>query len=181
MTVLVSVAVPLPFFKPLTYAVPDDMRARVAVGSRVVVPVRGRREMGFVVGEGVAKEGMNPKAITEAPDHAPVLGRELVELCAWIAEYYVAPLGIVLRSALPAALTGPETPVPEAKTRRRATIAKELPTLIERDEMFARAKKQRELYDLIESLGGSAPVELLLERMSFSRTVLAGLVTRALV
>jgi primosomal protein N' (replication factor Y) len=157
------------------------MQARVAVGSRVVVSVRGRREIGFVVGEGVEKEGVAPKAILDAPDDAPVLDRELIDLCSWISEYYVAPLGVVLRTALPAALTGPEAAVPQPKTRRRATIVRELPTLIERDETFARAKKQRELYDLIESLGGSAPVELLLERMSFSATVLTGLVTRGLV
>ncbi|HMC56980.1 MAG TPA: primosomal protein N' [Gemmatimonadaceae bacterium] len=178
---LVSVAVPLPFFKPLTYAVPAAMQARVAVGSRVVVPVRGRREMGFVIGEGVARDGVTPKPIADAPDAHPVLDRELIELCAWIAEYYVTPLGVVLRTALPAALTGPATPVPQPKTRRRATIAKELPTLIEREQTFARAKKQRELYELIESLGGSAPVELLTERMSFSASVLGGLTERGFI
>ena len=90
-------------------------------------------------------------------------------------------LFVVLRTALPAALTGPATPVPQPKTRRRATIAKELPTLIEREQTFARAKKQRELYELIESLGGSAPVELLTERMSFSASVLGGLAERGFI
>ncbi|HJQ20011.1 MAG TPA: primosomal protein N' [Gemmatimonadaceae bacterium] len=178
---LISVAVPLPFFKPLTYAVPLALRSRAVVGSRVVVPVRGRREIGFVLGDGTVKEGVSAKEILDAPDDAPVLDRDLLELCSWIAEYYVAPIGVVLRSALPAALTGPETPVPQQKTRRRATIVRAIPTLLERDTTFARAKKQRELYELIESLGGSAPVELLLERMSFSPTVLNGLTERGVV
>ena len=178
---LISVALPLPFFKPLTYEVPPEMIARTAVGSRVVVPVRGRPEMGFVIGEGALRGGVKAKRILDAPDAEPVLEPSLLRVCAWIAEYYVAPLGMVLRTALPAALTAPEAPMPRPKTRRVATIARELPTLMERDREFSRARKQRELYDLLESLGGSAPVQLLLERMSFSPTVLTGLTERGLV
>ena len=178
---LVSVAVPLPFFKPLTYSVPDDLARRVAVGSRVVVPVRGRREMGIVIGRGETRDGVKPKPLVAAPDDRPAVDESLLELCRWIAEYYVAPLGVVLRTALPAALTGPETPVPTPKTRRLAKTKTELPTLLERDKAFARARKQREVYELIEALGGSAPVELLLERMSFSPSVLKSLADRGLI
>ena len=52
---------------------------------------------------------------------------------------------------------------------------------MERDEAFKRSKKQRELYELLESLGGRAPLELLLERMAFSPSVLKGLTDRAFV
>ncbi|HEY8174244.1 MAG TPA: primosomal protein N', partial [Gemmatimonadaceae bacterium] len=178
---LVSVALPLPLYQPLTYAVPDDLAARVAIGSRVVVPVRGRKAMGFVVGDGAQRDGVTPKPLIDAPDNKPVLDASLLAVCRWIAEYYVAPLGVVLRTALPAALTGPETPVPVRKTRRLAILKTELPTLIEREKTFARAKRQREVYELIESLGGSAPVELLLERMSFSPSVLASLADRGII
>ena len=178
---LVSVAVPLPFYGALTYEVPDEFTERVAPGSRVVVPVRGRREMGFVVGEANARDGLKPKKIFAAPDAQPAVDVSLLELCKWVADYYFAPLGVVLRTALPAALTGPATPVPTAKTRRLARLAQQLPTLMERDKAFARATKQREVYELIESVGGSAPVELLLERMAFSPSVLKGLADRGLV
>ena len=178
---LVSVALPLPLFQPLTYEVPSGLEARIRVGSRVVVPVRGRREMGFVVGDGTLREGLKAKAVLEAPDAEPVLEPSLIKVCRWIAEYYVAPLGMVLRTALPAALTGPSAPVPRPKTRRVASIRQRLPTLMERDTTFARAKKQREVYELLESIGGSAPVDLLVEKLSFSPGVLASLVTRGLI
>ena len=178
---LVSVALPLPLYQPLTYAVPDDFAERVAVGSRVVVPVRGRKEMGFVVGDGARRDGVTPKPLIAAPDANPVLDPSLLALCSWVAEYYVAPLGVVLRTALPAALTGAESPTPSPKTRRVAVLKRELPTLIERETAFARAKRQREVYDLIESLGGSAPVELLLERMSFSPSVLKAMADRDII
>jgi primosomal protein N' (replication factor Y) len=178
---LVSVALPLPLFQPLVYEVPDALAESVGAGSRVIVPVRGRKELGFVVGDAQSSDGIKPKKIFAAPDPAPVIDGKLLDLCKWIASYYLAPLGVVLRTALPAALTGPETPVPTPKTRRSARIAKALPTLMERDAAFTRSKKQRELYELLESLGGRAPIELLLERMAFSPTVLKGLADRELV
>ena len=186
---IVQVSLPVALYRPLTYTVPPELAARVAVGSRVIVPIRGRRELGFVVaegGEGVGGRGSAPdgvalKAISGAPDEAPVLDRSLLSLCHWIAGYYIAPLGMVLRTALPAALTGADAPEPSQKTKRVATIAAELPTLLERDAVFARAKKQREVFELLESLGGTAPVDLLLERMSFSPSVLKSLGDRRLV
>jgi len=179
--VLVSVALPLPLYQPLTYTVPDDFAERVAVGSRVVVPVRGRKEMGFVVGDGARRDGVTPKPLIAAPDATPVIDPALLSVCKWVAEYYVAPLGVVLRTALPAALTGADSPTPGAKTRRLAVLKRQLPTLIERETTFARAKRQREVYDLLESLGGSAPVELLQERMAFSPAVLKAMAGRDII
>ena len=178
---LIEVALPLPIFQPYTYAVPDALRGRVDPGSRVVVPVRGRKELGLVLRAGAAKEGVQPKPILEAPDEHPVVDAGTLALCQWIADYYLAPIGLVLRTALPAALTQLAHPEPARKTRRVARVSRQLPTLMARDETFGRAKKQRELYELIESLGGTAPVELLVERMSFSPAVLTGLVDRQLV
>jgi primosomal protein N' (replication factor Y) len=147
----------------------------------VVVPVRGRHEMGVVIADGALREGVKAKPILSAPDDAPVIDRGLLSLCQWIADYYVAPLGVVLRTALPAALTGAASPTPSVKTRRLARLKTQLPTLMERDATFARARKQRELYELIESLGASVPVDLLLDRMSFSASVLKKLADRGLI
>src|SRR5439155_25248863 len=114
--VLVSVALPVALYQPLTYSVPDDLVERVNVGSRVIVPLRQRRQLGFVVGEGQRRDGVPLKPILGAPDDQPVLDAPLLKLCMWIAEYYVAPLGVVLRTALPAALTGVDSPHPAQKT-----------------------------------------------------------------
>ena len=178
---LISVALPLPLFRPYTYAVPDRLRGRVEMGSRVVVPLRGRSALGFVVGPGVPAQGVTPKQILDAPDAEPVMDAPLLTLCEWIADYYAAPLGLVIRTALPAALTSLERTEPARKSRRVARIVREVPSLMERDEVFRRAAKQRELYELIESLGGRAAVELLVERMSFSPGVLKGLLDRGLI
>ena len=78
----------------------------------------------------------------------------MLSLCVWIAEYYVAPLGVVIRSALPASLASPAAPEPSRRTRRVVAIRDDLPSLLEREKTFARKPQQRALFELIESIGG---------------------------
>jgi primosomal protein N' (replication factor Y) len=178
--VLVDVALPLPLFRTFTYAVEGRGDQPLDVGTRVLVPFRNRKEIGIVVGAGSPREGITPKPVTSVPDDAPVIDPAMLALCKWIAEYYVVPLGIALRCALPAALSGTGTPVPARKQRRVATLARELPSLLHRDNIFARAPQQRALFELIESLGGRVPVEHLVQRLTFAPSVLKGLVARGL-
>ena len=177
---LVTVALPLPLFRNFTYEVDDAQAARARVGMRAVVPFRNKREMGVIVAVGEPAPGVTPKKVFALPDTEPVIGEDLLAVCQWIAEYYVVPLGIVIRTALPAALGSQAAPDPSRRKRRVASIVRELPTLMERDELFARAKQQRTLYELLETLGGRAPVEHLTERLKFSPSVLRKLVKREL-
>jgi primosomal protein N' (replication factor Y) (superfamily II helicase) len=178
---LVDVALPLPVFQTFTYAIEREPSHPVVAGSRVIVPLRHSRAIGVCVGVGASppRRGV-PKPIIDAPDAEPVLGTAMLALCRWMAEYYVVPLGIAIRCAMPALLAGERTRAPE-KTQRVVSLAQELPSLMHRDEVFARAKRQRELYELIESLGGQAPVGHLLEQLGCSASVLKGLVERGLV
>ena len=61
-------------------------------------------------------------------------------------------------------------------TERMLSLTSERPTLIERDVLFKRRPRQRQLYEALESLGGSAPVQHLSERLGFSSGVIRGLV-----
>ncbi|MFL5561315.1 MAG: primosomal protein N' [Gemmatimonadaceae bacterium] len=178
----VDVALPLPLFQTFTYRVDGEPRHPVEAGSRLVVPLRNKRAIGICLGEAPAPPpGVRTKAIIDVPDPAPALGAPLLALARWISEYYVVPLGIVLRSMLPATLTGAGTPVPSAKTRRMAEISRDLPTLVERDRMFARAKKQREVYELLESLGRRASVEHLVDQLGVSPGVITALAEKGLI
>jgi primosomal protein N' (replication factor Y) len=177
---LVDVALPLPLFRTFTYAV-EGRGAPLDAGTRVLVPFRNRKEIGIVVGAGSAREGITPKLVEAIPDDAPVLDPPMLALCRWIAQYYVVPLGVALRCALPAALSGADDPQPSQKRRRVARIVRELPSLLHRDNTFRRSPQQRALFELIESLGGRVAVEHLVERLTFSPSVLKGLVARGLV
>jgi primosomal protein N' (replication factor Y) len=181
----VEVALPLPLFQTFTYAV-DGAQCPVAnrpvPGTRVVVPFRTGRAIGICVGttdtpppRGVAKP------IIDIPDAEPAVTPGLMALCRWMAEYYVVPLGIALRSALPALLTGAAAPTPAPKTHRIATLREAVPSLLQRTHLFARSPKQRALYELLESLGGRANAAHLVELLNCTPSVLTRLVERGLV
>lgn len=97
---LVEVAVMAAIRNTLTYRVPDSMD--VQPGQRVQVPLATRRATGIVLGGGGAlPPGIAARAILRVLDPEPVLSPELLELGQWIAGYYIAPIGEVLRAMLP--------------------------------------------------------------------------------
>lgn len=182
---LAEVALPLPLFRTWTYAVPADVRHPLVPGQRVLVPLRTGREVGIYLGPGdpatlVGRGGraVVPKPLVDVPDAEPAVIPAVLDLCRWVAGYYAVPLGVALRSALPALLTGAAQPSPAARTQRIVSLAQRVDSLLHRDRVFARAPQQRALYELLESVGGRAAVSHLLEHLKFSPSVLKGLVAR---
>src|SRR5215813_9876683 len=96
-----DVAVCLPLSRTFVYRVSEP----IEVGSRVVVPFRKREVEGFVVGLQDAAPKVEALAIKEIIDKTPLLRPEIFKLCRWISEYYVSPLGEVLKGALPPGIT----------------------------------------------------------------------------
>jgi primosomal protein N' (replication factor Y) (superfamily II helicase) len=98
MPLFCDVALPVPLDQTFTYAV----NGAVPVGARVLVPFSGQRLMGVVVKvHENAPEGVEVKPVQQVLDEAALLPDELMKLAWWIAQYYVAPLGEVLRGMLP--------------------------------------------------------------------------------
>src|SRR3954470_17122246 len=99
-----EVAVPVAVHGTFTYAIPSELRDAVRLGSRVEVPFGAKRNTGFVVGLSDSAPGASRikpiRAVLD--DDEPALLPEIIELCRWAAEYYIAPLGEMLRVALPA-------------------------------------------------------------------------------
>ncbi|HEX6069071.1 MAG TPA: primosomal protein N', partial [Longimicrobiaceae bacterium] len=103
------VALPLPVFHTFTYRVPEEERERAVPGARVLVPFGRRERIGWI--DRVEEESSvgRVREIHGVIDERPSAPGPLLELCRWIAEYYIAPLGQVLRTALPAALCDSST------------------------------------------------------------------------
>jgi primosomal protein N' (replication factor Y) len=98
-----EVAVTLPVAGRFHYVVPEPLSARAQVGARVLVRFGPRKVTGVVVRtDTTPPPGVTPVALSEVLDDEPSLSAELVELCSWIADYYEAPPGEVIRAALPA-------------------------------------------------------------------------------
>ena len=102
---LLEVAIVLPVRGTFTYRDPRGS-APVALGTQVVVPFGHRTVTGFVVGH-PARDGGGTRARAPALDveevvaGQPAFDGEMIALCRWAADYYQAPLGEVLRAALP--------------------------------------------------------------------------------
>jgi primosomal protein N' (replication factor Y) (superfamily II helicase) len=97
---LLEVAVTLPMRGTFTYR--DPRRgAAVPVGTQVVVPFGPRTVTGFVVGHPATADGGTLRDIEEVVAGEPAFDEAMVSFCRWVADYYYAPLGEVLRAALP--------------------------------------------------------------------------------
>jgi primosomal protein N' (replication factor Y) (superfamily II helicase) len=97
-----EVAVTLPLRGTFTYRDPRPGAAAVAVGTQVVVPFGARTVTGFVVGHaGGAPEGAEARDVEEIVKGEPAFDEAMIAFCRWVADYYYAPLGEVLRAALP--------------------------------------------------------------------------------
>jgi primosomal protein N' (replication factor Y) len=99
----VAVAVPVPLRKAFTYRVPAELQSLLRPGSRVAVPFGPRKLPAVVLGPApTPPSGTRIRPIAGVIDPEPVLGPELLAFLERAADYYLHPIGEVLRAALPA-------------------------------------------------------------------------------
>ena len=98
---LADVALPIPLGRALTYSVPRVHAARVVPGARVLVPLGRRRVVGVVLEKREGEPPPKVRDVLRAPDETPAVPEELLELLRELTRYYLAPIGDVLRLALP--------------------------------------------------------------------------------
>ena len=105
-----QVAVPVHLRKLFTYRLPMSMRMAARVGSRVMVQLGPKPTVAYIVDllprlrTGTSLVESEIKDIQELLDVDPPLTPEVLELTRWVADYYSAPWGEVLRAALPAGI-----------------------------------------------------------------------------
>ena len=99
---LVEVALPLPLNQTFTYSHQGSVPAP---GTRVLVPFRREERIGWVVGPGRGEGLKRIRPVMDVLEEEPSVPPEIFSLAQWMSRYYLAPLGMVLRGALPAVLT----------------------------------------------------------------------------
>jgi primosomal protein N' (replication factor Y) len=113
--VFCNVALAVPLRTTFTYAVPEQLRAAVQPGVRVLVPFRQKTLVGVVVDlPERAPEKAKIREISKVLDVIPALTPTLIELGHWISGYYLAPVGEVFRAMLP--------PVTELRAQQQIAI-----------------------------------------------------------
>jgi len=106
---LAEVALPLPVRQTFSYRVPVEMEAAAVPGARVLVPFGRRDHIGWITSVrngdgGPGKAGGTLRDLHAVLDAAPTAPPDILSLAAWVADYYLASLGQVLRTALPSVL-----------------------------------------------------------------------------
>ena len=100
MTAYCEVALPVPLDRTFTYALHEG--EDVARGARVIAPFRNEKLIGVVTTtDAAAPTDFEAKYVEAVLDDEPLLSEHLLALAEWIAGYYLAPLGEVLRGMLP--------------------------------------------------------------------------------
>ena len=99
---LISVAVPVPYLDALTYRVPETFSDTPPIGARVRVPVGARMLVGCVIGHSATIDpATDVRDVADILDSEPFLPASIVELCRWVADYYLAGIGDAIASAMP--------------------------------------------------------------------------------
>ena len=96
-----DLALPVPVHRLFTYHLPLTLQHRVQTGCRAWVPFGTRKLTGVVMRAHNEEPPYETREVLKLLDEEPVLNAELLKLGHWIAEYYCAPLGEVLKSMLP--------------------------------------------------------------------------------
>jgi primosomal protein N' (replication factor Y) (superfamily II helicase) len=105
-----QVAVAVHLTKTYTYRLTSAMQKAARVGSRVVVQLGRKPTTGYIVAllprlrDGTSLIESEIKEVRELLDVDPPLVPEVLEITRWVADYYAAPWGEVMRAALPAGI-----------------------------------------------------------------------------
>lgn len=97
---IADIALPIPVGKYFSYSVPDEIAPCLSVWSRVRVPFHQRDAVGVVA---ALREG-DPgglKPVIEPLEFFPLIDDKLAALAGWASSFYLAPMGLVMKHALP--------------------------------------------------------------------------------
>ena len=104
----VNIILPLPLEGQFTYSVPDKLENRAIPGTRALVPLgKSKKYIGIITGDAIPSAIEKPieyKNIIAVLDDQPIILPQQFKLWTWIADYYMAPLGDVMKAALPTGL-----------------------------------------------------------------------------
>jgi primosomal protein N' (replication factor Y) len=103
--VYAEVAITLPLEKTFHYAISPQFQSLCEVGKRVLVPLGKRTITGYILDfpSHLPPDitGKDIKEILDVLDETPLFDKGMLQFFRWVADYYLAPLGQVIKTALP--------------------------------------------------------------------------------
>ena len=100
-TTYINVAISLPVMKSYTYKIPEHFNNACLPGMRVLVPFGRRRVTGYILSGQKECKTFKAKKIIDILDDHPLFPESEIAFFKWISNYYIHPLGDVIKTALP--------------------------------------------------------------------------------
>jgi primosomal protein N' (replication factor Y) len=142
---LANIALPVPIDKLFTYSIPPEFTSEIAIGKRVLVPFGRQLLTGVIVELPTQSDVKGIKPIRDVLDAVPSFQSDMLQLTKWIAEYYFASWGDVLKAATPQGLSI------EGKT-----VISIVPETVDAARAATRGRAPKQ-YAILEALHSSSP------------------------
>ena len=144
-----DVIVPLPLDGLFTYSVPERLQEQVRPGMRVLVPFgSSKRYVGIIHHlHGQKPKDYSVKPVIDLMDSTPIVTETQLKQWQWISDYYMSPIGEVMKAAIPAGLKVEEGYKPRTETYIRLTEPYRHETALHIAlNLLARAARQQEAF-----------------------------------
>ena len=183
------VAVPVPLGQAFTYSLPANLEGKVQRGSRVLCSFGRRTILGVVLelredpGD-VSVDKLKP--LSAVVDSEPALPEELLDFLLVLTRYYLAPVGEVMRLALPAVERSQLTSSAQTELLAAANVNSvgrmlQIAKAVGERKQAERLKGQsRELFEHLVDVG-DCPISELCQRWKSARAVITKLSALGLV
>lgn len=165
----------------LDYSIPEELAARVVVGTRVMVPLQNRRVNAVVLElpQESAHRG-RLKEIASIIGQRPMFTPALLKLARWIADYYLVSVHTVLRTMLPQAVR--DKPGSFVMDSHLKLVKEPPPDAFEK--LRSKAPMQARVLDILRSFKGEATLSQIRQDVPRVATILkpllkAGWITRS--
>lgn len=97
-----QVTFPLSSFRTFTYTIPESMISEILPGTCVITPFRNTERVGYVLSTSSACDYRGEiKSILRTHQEDLSISEELWKTMEWVSRYYITPLGMVLKTAIP--------------------------------------------------------------------------------
>lgn len=120
-----------------SYAVPDLLAGQVDIGMRVCVPFGKRTVTGYVLEVAPFPDiEQSLKEVQDVLDPLPLFHKNMVPFFEWVSKYYLHPLGLVIRNALPGGINMDTYKSAELTRKGAQALEKGCLALAEKDRLL---------------------------------------------
>ena len=157
----IEVGIALPVYSTYVYSVPENLLALVSTGKRVLVPFGRRRVTGYILGACKKTDQGKIKNVLDILDKEPLFPSSMIPFFRWTADYYLHPIGDVIKCALPGGLNVYDFAAIAITKKGEEALLRNTLTPLEREILNVLKKASCGLKKLREKLNDNIPNALI--------------------